>query len=174
MLQSAGVAQYEISNFARAGFESLHNSAYWEHRPYAGLGPSAASFINHRRTKNAASLPRYLAALENRRSPVEFVEVLTPELLATERLWLGLRTSRGVPAAWIDSSVEFILQQATSQGLLTTDAPGRITLTRKGMAVADEVVKRLLPTAKKIFASKFDLLTNSKSWNIQSALRLPA
>lgn len=152
LLESAGLKQYEVSNFARQGFESRHNQAYWERRPYAGLGPSAASFLNHRRTKNAASLPRYLAMLRSRTCPVEFVELLSPRTEATERLWLGLRTSKGVPAEWITADEQPTLEAASQQGLVTTGAVGRIVLTRKGMALADEVVGRLLPTTQMKFS----------------------
>jgi oxygen-independent coproporphyrinogen-3 oxidase len=145
-LESGGLAQYEVSNFARKGWESRHNSSYWERRPYAGLGPSAASFLHQRRTRNAATLSRYVDLLRSGICPVESVEVLSPENEATERLWLGLRTREGVPAAWIAGGLESMLQQAFRQGLLTTGPSGRITLTRKGMAVADELVRRLLPT----------------------------
>jgi oxygen-independent coproporphyrinogen-3 oxidase len=148
VLDRAGLRQYEVSNFARPGFESRHNQAYWERRAYLGLGPSAASLVCERRTRNVASLPRYLEAVSAGRSPVDFVEVLTPEKAALESLWLGLRTSRGVPAEKIDPDHWPMLRQAERDGLLTTGGDGRIALTRKGMAVADGLVLRLLPTAK--------------------------
>jgi putative oxygen-independent coproporphyrinogen III oxidase len=152
-LETAGVRQYEVSNFSRPGWESRHNSAYWERRSYVGLGPSAASFLAGRRTKNAASLARYTRALEAGFLPVEFVEVLDPDTVLLEELWLGLRTASGVRPACVEKSSDSVLENARAQGLLSTRPDGRIALTRKGMAVADELVRRLLPTGSvKIFA----------------------
>jgi len=149
ILESAGLRQYEVSNFARPGFESRHNQAYWERRPYLGLGPSAASLINQRRTRNIASLPRYIAALNAGGWPLASVEVLTPDQVATERLWLGLRTAAGVELSSIPAGCEAMLAEARRQGFLLTGQSNRIILSRKGMAVADELVQRLLPTVQR-------------------------
>lgn len=145
-LESRGLLQYEVSNFAQPGHESRHNAGYWVHRAYVGLGPSAASLLGLRRTRNAASLPRYLEKLRSGFCPVEFVEVLSPQTVALERLWLGLRTRSGVPRDWLRPESQLIVERAQADGLLTTGHCGRIALTRKGMAVADEVLTRLLPT----------------------------
>ncbi len=143
-LDQAGILQYEVSNFARPGCESRHNRSYWERRAYVGLGPSAASLLCERRSRNLASWPHYRDRLRASRLPVGAIEVLTPEEVATERLWLGLRTAQGVPLDSLGSEHERLIRKAESDGLVSTAGQGRIVLTRKGMAVADELAARLL------------------------------
>jgi oxygen-independent coproporphyrinogen-3 oxidase len=143
-LDQAGLLQYEVSNFARTSRESRHNRSYWERWPYVGLGPSAASLLRDRRSRNLASWPHYRDRLRAGRLPVGEVEVLTPEEVATERLWLGLRTAQGVPLESLGSGHESFLHIAENDGLVSTAVRGRIVLTRKGMALADELAARLL------------------------------
>ena len=143
-LEDAGVRQYEVSNFAKSGYESRHNRSYWERRSYVGLGPSAASLLSERRSRNLASWPHYRDRLRAGRLPVGSVEVLTPQDVATERLWLGLRTSQGIADEAVGDSQKPLILKAVHDGLLFTAEGGRIVLTRKGMALADEVAARLL------------------------------
>ena len=105
-LSAAGYNHYEISNFARPGYEAVHNSAYWKHLPYIGLGPGAHSFIpglteegSERvvREWNNPDLQAYIdAASENCFASVRDFEELTAEQLVLEHIMLGLRTSEGV------------------------------------------------------------------------------
>ncbi len=101
-LGSAGYAFYEVSNAARPGFRSRHNSAYWSGRPYRGLGPAAHSFDGRARRWNLSPWEAYRRAVEQGRAPVESEEVLTPEQHALERVYLGLRTDAGLPLAQLD------------------------------------------------------------------------
>ncbi len=90
-LREAGYRHYEISNWARAGREAVHNSAYWTRRPYVGLGPGAHSLTIDRGTEirswNSEALSGWTPSHE----------VLTPEEIREERIMLGLRTAKGVP-----------------------------------------------------------------------------
>ena len=90
-LRDAGYGHYEISNWARAGKEAVHNSAYWTRRPYVGLGPGAHSLTIHSgseiRSWNSQSLTGWTSSSE----------VLTPEEIREERIMLGLRTAAGIP-----------------------------------------------------------------------------
>ena len=105
-LSAAGYNHYEISNFARPGYEAVHNSAYWKHLPYIGLGPGAHSFIpglteegSERvvREWNNPDLQAYIdAASESCFTSVRDFEELTAEQLVLEHIMLGLRTSEGV------------------------------------------------------------------------------
>ena len=105
-LSAAGYNHYEISNFARPGYEAVHNSAYWKHLPYIGLGPGAHSFIpglteegSERvvREWNNPDLQAYIdAASESCFASVRDFEELTAEQLVLEHIMLGLRTSEGV------------------------------------------------------------------------------
>jgi len=92
-----GFEHYEISNFARPGFRSRHNLAYWESKPYVGLGPSAHSFDGQAlRFHNAADMNRYLSALDSGRLPIEKELLLSENERAEEWIWLSLRRAEGI------------------------------------------------------------------------------
>jgi oxygen-independent coproporphyrinogen-3 oxidase len=147
-LAAEGLEQYEISNFARGGFRSRHNEAYWTRNDYLGLGPSAASLLWGRRTHNLRSLPRYAQRLRNYCVPLASVALLSPQVERRERIWLGLRTVAGIPSAWLEPASETLIRKSREKGLLAHSPADRIVLSRRGMAVADEFVSRLLLTAK--------------------------
>jgi oxygen-independent coproporphyrinogen-3 oxidase len=147
-LAGQGLEQYEISNYARVGFRSRHNEAYWQRRPCLGLGPSAASLLWGRRTHNLRSLPRYLQRLRSNCAPLESVELLSSEVERREQIWLGLRTIEGIPRTWLGEESALLLKRSREEGLLSTGPSDRIVLSRKGMAVADEFVPRLLLTVE--------------------------
>jgi oxygen-independent coproporphyrinogen-3 oxidase len=96
-LTAAGYAFYEVSNAARDGRRSRHNSAYWTGRPYTGAGPAAHSFDGRVRRWNLSAWEAYRRAIAEGRSPVEAEEVLSAEQQEMERVYLGLRTSEGLP-----------------------------------------------------------------------------
>lgn len=102
-LGSAGFVFYEVSNAARDGRQSRHNSAYWMGRPYTGVGPAAHSFDGRARRWNLAAWEAYRRAIADGRSSVESEEVLTDGQRALEQLYLGLRTSGGVPLSDVAS-----------------------------------------------------------------------
>src|SRR2546426_340059 len=95
-LAASGYAFYEVSNAARDGHRSRHNSAYWSGRAYVGLGPAAHSFDGRARRWNTAAWDAYRRALAAGRSPVDSEEVLTDEQRELERVYLSLRTDTGV------------------------------------------------------------------------------
>jgi len=96
-LSAAGYAFYEVSNAARDGRRSRHNSAYWTGRPYTGAGPAAHSFDGRVRRWNLSAWETYRRAITAGRSPVESEEILSAEQQEMERVYLGLRTSDGLP-----------------------------------------------------------------------------
>jgi len=96
-LAACGYQFYEVSNAARDGRRSRHNSAYWSGRPYAGLGPAAHSFDGAVRRWNIAAWEAYRRAVAAGRSPVASQEVLTDEQRELERVYLALRTDAGLP-----------------------------------------------------------------------------
>lgn len=87
--------QYEVSNFALAGYESKHNTSYWKGIPYLGIGPSAHSFNGISRQWNVAHNIKYTHALRNDIIPFE-IEILTPSQRYNEIVMTGLRTKRGI------------------------------------------------------------------------------
>jgi oxygen-independent coproporphyrinogen-3 oxidase len=95
-LESAGLRQYEISNFARPGRECLHNLKYWRYEPFLGLGPSACSHIGDRRWCNKRDLREWAEALRLGEAIQEELVELTPETSALEALVFGLRLVEGV------------------------------------------------------------------------------
>ena len=102
-LTAAGFAQYEVSNYARPGYESRHNSRYWDRTPYLGLGPAAHSFDGSRRRWNVSSVEEYCKGMAGAAgSPVPPVfqeETLTEADALNELLMTSLRTVRGLPVA---------------------------------------------------------------------------
>lgn len=100
-LKTAGYHHYEISNFALPGYEAVHNSAYWDHVPYVGLGPGAHSFVirddAYVRRWNNPDLNEYLKAVnKGDMSLASGSENLSEEQIVMEKIMLGLRTSSGV------------------------------------------------------------------------------
>lgn len=95
-MTSAGYDHYEVSNFGKPGRSSHHNSAYWTGAPYLGLGPSAHSFDGARRWWNTRAYADWAARLSRGESAVADTETLTEENRNSERVYLGLRTQRGL------------------------------------------------------------------------------
>jgi len=95
----AGFMHYEVSNFARSGRVSRHNSAYWTGSPYMGAGPSSHSFDGSSRSWNVAPYAEWVARLAEGRGVMDGVEKLTPANRATENIYLGLRTAKGLTLA---------------------------------------------------------------------------
>jgi len=98
-LAAAGYHFYEVSNAAREGQRSEHNSAYWSGRPYRGLGPAAHSFDGRTRRWNLAAWEAYRRAITAGQSPIASEELLTSAQRRIEDVYLGLRTDRGLPEA---------------------------------------------------------------------------
>lgn len=143
--------QYEISNYCLHGNKpSRHNLKYWNLVPYCGAGPSAHSFDGCDRFWNSASLRRYLQAVQNGCSPESGRETLSGEQILMERIYLGLRTARGIPVKDIEAECKLdftktfgdvltILQQ---RGLIVFES-GCYRLTPEGMLLADSVIDML-------------------------------
>jgi oxygen-independent coproporphyrinogen-3 oxidase len=95
-LARAGFEHYEVSNFARPGRRSRHNSSYWSGAPYAGLGPSAHEYDGERRRWNVSAYADWVRRLGAGTDPVDGVERLTPANREAETVYLGLRTADGL------------------------------------------------------------------------------
>jgi oxygen-independent coproporphyrinogen-3 oxidase len=156
-LESVGVAQYEISNFARAGFESRHNLKYWTRQPYLGFGVDAHSMLvsatpenNAVRFATADALEKYVAG-----SPLQST-VVSREAALEESFFLGLRLSRGVD---VRDVAEILGQQAVDNlrpaiaeliaDALLEQGGGTIWLTPRGRLLSNEVFQAFLaPTPR--------------------------
>lgn len=98
----AGFVHYEVSNFARHGRESRHNSAYWTGAQYLGVGPSAHSFDGQTRSWNVSQYAEWVQRLNRGASPIDGSETLGPASVNAEKVYLGLRTTTGLAASGSD------------------------------------------------------------------------
>jgi len=150
-------AQYEVSNFAVNGWESRHNSAYWDRTPYLGLGPAAHSFDGAHRSWNAPTLSDYFAQIEQRK-PFHERETLTGTDRYNEYLLLRLRTRAGIDLR----EMEALFGRERTGGLLRhfeTDVdarhyertPDRLRLTSEGLWFADGIAGDAFEIEEKSF-----------------------
>jgi oxygen-independent coproporphyrinogen-3 oxidase len=135
-LRAAGFDFYEVSNAARGGLRSRHNSAYWSGRAYAGLGPAAHSFDGRARRWNEPAWEAYRRAVAADRSPVQHEEVLTDDQRRLEAAYLGWRTAQGVPLEAVPAGR---VAAWTGQGWVTV-RDGRVTCTPEGWLRLDALV----------------------------------
>ncbi|MBF8262775.1 MAG: hemN [Parachlamydiales bacterium] len=144
-LQELSFTRYEISAFAKKGFESVHNTGYWIGRPFLGFGPSAFSYWEGRRFKNVAHLQRYARALRNQESTIEFEETLPYPANVNERLAIQLRLMHGVADGELQLPDETIAQlhRLQSEGYLMRDHD-RWKLTDQGTLFYDTVAENLI------------------------------
>jgi oxygen-independent coproporphyrinogen-3 oxidase len=145
LLAAAGYRQYEISNFARPGFECRHNLLYWDRGEVLGVGLSAHSYFDREHRANTDSLQAYLEAIASDRLPIDRIEKVSPEALRRDRIIFGLRKTEGVPLELFeeDPSLREAADRLISEGLLTIDQR-QIRLTSKGLLLADEVAVAFL------------------------------
>lgn len=142
-LRQAGYHHYEISNFARPGFEAVHNSAYWSRVPYIGLGPCAHSLTGDIRSWNSQELPHRSPdgslATYSRTS-----ETLSPEDIRVERIMLSLRTDKGLEAAELYSLADrAVINSLLSEGALEKQG-GSIRIPESRLFTSDEIIRELI------------------------------
>lgn len=142
--------QYEISNFARPGFESRHNKAYWDRVPFKGFGLGACSFDGNRRFQNEKNLMNYMNNIGEGKDVIYFSEQLTREQIWLETLMLGLRQKNGMV---YEELINFLRddekERFRGQVALLCDRSlmkcenGRLQLLPLALAVENEVVEKL-------------------------------
>ncbi len=136
-LSAGGVARYEISNFARPGFESAHNLKYWRLQPYVGFGADAHSFDGAWRWQNVESAEAYVES----GSPAESRTAANPD---EERFFVGLRLLEGIqpmPEEW--SRHDAAISRFLREGLLERAGP-RLRLTSRGVLLSNEVFEEFV------------------------------
>jgi oxygen-independent coproporphyrinogen III oxidase len=151
-LQSNGIAQYEISNFARAGFESCHNLKYWTRQPYFGFGVDAHSMLRSIepgveavRLAAAASLKAYVNGTEPERTAIDPCSALE------ESLFLGLRLVRGIKLSELSQQfgggavaiIRLLIAELVDDGLVESQGD-TIRLTSRGRLFSNEVFERFI------------------------------
>ena len=146
-LKKAGYVQYEISNYAKPGFESKHNSSYWDGTPYLGLGPGAHSYDGaSRRCWNEHDVTAYIDGERK-----EGYELLTETDRYNEMIMLSLRTAKGIDCERLMNNTpenkllnkQNIIKQLRKRNLVTIKQ-NHLILTEAGLALADEVIRDLM------------------------------
>ena len=161
MLSKAGIYRYEVSNYSKPGHEAIHNSNYWRHQNYLGMGPGAHSFWwdeNETATRwnNEADLRNYLEVYRNNNSDhpgsIEEQDALSLQQLAEERIMMGLRTREGITRKemhgryaynFSERQLEY-LRKRSSENKVNIDEDGCISLSDKGIAIADAIILDLI------------------------------
>ncbi|MBQ9390127.1 MAG: radical SAM family heme chaperone HemW, partial [Synergistaceae bacterium] len=131
MLPRCGFEQYEISNFARSGYECRHNLAYWNHSDVIALGPSAVSYVDGVRYSNPRTLEEYVSGVGGTK------EELSVRESAVELAVLSLRTKRGILRADLLPEIEEVIMGMPSDLFVVT--PERIALTPRGMRLGNSI-----------------------------------
>lgn len=145
-----GFVQYEVSNFAIKGYESKHNSVYWDRRAYKGFGLGACSFDGSKRSMNEHNLVRYMSAIEQGGDPTVFSEQLGLAEERVEKIMLGLRRSVGIRYELLMEGLSPHKQRITKVKVRSLCEAGlirvvddRIMLTGKGFVLEQEIIAEL-------------------------------
>jgi oxygen-independent coproporphyrinogen-3 oxidase len=149
-LNNAGYEHYEISNFAKPGFQSRHNSSYWQGKKYLGIGPSAHSFNGISRQWNVSNNNTYITSLKKNKVPFE-MELLNIHQQMNEYIMTSLRTMEGVQLDYFESKFgkqekERLLRSAQKYietGRMLFSVTGSLLLTNEGKLFADGIASDL-------------------------------
>ena len=150
-LPAHGYARYEISNFAKPGFESRHNLSYWQDVPYLGVGAAAHSYLEGQRYENVREIPAYIEGIRTGKGVRRQEEAMTREIAMEEFAFLALRTARGIDRARFERRfgvpLEAVYADAIAklkrQGLLEADEAG-VHLTSLGMKYGNMAFEEFL------------------------------
>lgn len=149
-LNAKGFEQYEVSNFAKPGFESVHNKAYWQYKDYFGFGSSAHSFIDGKRWWNFSSVKFYNEAVEKNKSGLAGSEILTEQQMLNEYVMLALRSGglntneleQKFDGDWIVKNSKMV-KKFMDDGYFQKENKC-IKLTSKGYALCDEILQKFI------------------------------
>ena len=156
ILAAAGLARYEVSNYAVPGQESRHNEVYWHYLPYAAFGAAACGFDGSLRKTNTAGVEGYVRAMEEGQAGTVWqIEELPPATRLEEAVFMGLRTTRGVSLADLDerfgTNVSSIYKKEmgdlTRKGMVEI-RQGRMRLTPFGMRYGNEAFEAFIRTGE--------------------------
>ena len=146
-LEDGGYEQYELSNFARPGFHSRHNSSYWDGTPYIGIGAAAHSYDIESRSWNIADIKQYIQGMANSQRIYE-EERLDSDTRYNDAITVALRTSRGLDLQALSPKHRtYCLENAQrylDDGLLERTQDYRLRLTRRGLFVSDMIMSNLI------------------------------
>ncbi len=143
MLTRAGYEHYEISNFAKPGFQSRHNLRYWQNEDTLGVGVSSASYVNGQRWKNTGKFQSYLESCLNGRPPEREETVMDPSARRKESLMLKLRLGRGVPKGELDELQIPTASIFVERGLASVQK-GMYSLNRRGWLLSNLLFREMI------------------------------
>jgi oxygen-independent coproporphyrinogen III oxidase len=149
-LEEQGFIQYEVSNFAKKGFECRHNNAYWHYLDYLGLGTSAHSFINNKRWWNYSNIRLYIDKIKENGNAVSSSELINSEQKFIEYVMLSLRSDginlsefqNSFGGKWLEDKTEKLIELKDKQFITFDD--NYIKLTKRGYALCDEILTEIL------------------------------
>ena len=145
-LESAGYEHYEISNFARPGYRSRHNSSYWKGIPYIGIGAAAHSFDIQTRSWNIADIQQYIAAMKQGERRFE-AETLDEDTRYNDNVTVALRTCEGLDLSTLTDKQRTYCknnaQRHMEAGLLKLTG-NQLSLTKEGLFVSDMIMSDLM------------------------------
>lgn len=145
--EAAGFEHYEISNFAKPGFYSRHNSSYWDGTPYLGIGAAAHSYDGNTRSWNIADIHQYIEGMENGKRIFES-ETLDADTRYNDMVTVALRTREGLDLKRLSEDYrDYCLRNAQrflDDGQLQVTQAQTLTLTRKGLFVSDMIMSELM------------------------------
>jgi len=151
-LQAEGYENYEISNWALPGHQSLHNLTYWQNLPYIGMGAGAHSFFGGRRFSNILDPQEYIKLLKKQQRPEAEGELIDRIQEMSETAFLGLRTAQGLHLSTFEERFAESFTQFVGMRLRTVEEAGLleqehewIRLSKRGRLLGNEVFLRLLP-----------------------------
>ncbi|MDE5884110.1 MAG: radical SAM family heme chaperone HemW [Oscillospiraceae bacterium] len=138
-LKQAGFMQYEISSFAKSGYESRHNLKYWRCEPYLGIGAGSHSCYHGKRFFVPENTPKFC------KDPVQDVQIVSETVFdLEERIMLGLRTTDGISENFISPQAKLKIPLLIKSNYLIKKSDGNIALTPEGFAVSNTVIAELL------------------------------
>jgi oxygen-independent coproporphyrinogen-3 oxidase len=141
-----GYEQYEISNFARTGYKSLHNTGYWSGDEYLGTGLGAVSTIGDIRTRNHHDLETYINSLARGEDPVGEIEALDDRIRSMERIMLSLRQPRGVSLSELEGASDRLNDylEILQRRKFAVEEDGRIALTPRGFLRSNAIIADII------------------------------
>jgi oxygen-independent coproporphyrinogen-3 oxidase len=151
ILSARGYEQYEISNYARNGFQSVHNVNYWENGSYIGLGSGAVSCFSGVRIQSEENPERFITMITEQQKPFKKAEFLPIDVRFRESVIMGLRMTAGVSISLLEKQYGMtpekyygkILELLLNQELLE-EKHNRLRLSKAGMLLANRVMAQLV------------------------------
>jgi oxygen-independent coproporphyrinogen-3 oxidase len=150
-LKANGYYRYEISNFAKDGYESIHNMKYWRYEPYLGLGPSAVSFDGKTRSKNVSDLKSHIENMKNENYISYEIETIDHSKAITEKIMMGLRLTEGISISELKNRYEYdilsekadVLEKLSDSRLIEI-IDNRLVIAEKGLYISNSIILDLI------------------------------